>query len=174
MKLLILNALKELIMKDYGPDAWTELAENTGLGVDYFTQQARYITEDRFANVRNHMVRILNEDEHVINKKFINYWMTDFAPRVYNFMIKKSENLRDFIFGIVKMNNDVCKLFPNAVMSKVDLKQTGANSLTAVYPTENALVDLIAVLRGASMFFTERFNIRKINPHSIEIIFEKK
>lgn len=174
MKLLILNALKELINKDYGEEKWVELAENTGLGVDYFTQQARYITEDRFVHVRKKMVQLLGEDEQSINNKFIDYWMTDFAPRVYNFMIKKSENLKGFITGIVKMNNDVCKLFPNQVMSKVDIQETGSNSLTAVYPEEKALVDLIAVLRGASMFFTEKFNMRKINPHSIEIVFEKQ
>lgn len=172
MKILILNALKEWIIKTYGQEKWQDIGENTGLGADEFTKQSHYINQDRFGMVRNYVLKSLMMDEISLNKELADYWMTDFAPRIYNHLIKKSETIKDFIMGILQMNNDFCNFFPNPKLAKIDFSQTGSKSISVIYPSESTLVDLIGVLRAASNFFPQKFNIRKINPHSIEIMFE--
>ncbi len=173
MKILILSALKEWIIRMFSPEKWKEVAESTGLGVEQFTQQAHYLSDDRFNMVINNICKILNLDVNQLNNEFVGYWQTDFAPRIYNYLIKKSNTIKDFVLGIFKLNNDICKLFPNKSMTKIDFSETDRNSVTAVYPSEKTLVDIVAVLRGAAMFFPDKFNIRKINPHSVEIVFIK-
>lgn len=172
MKVLILTALKEWIIKNYGPEKWDDIGEGTGLGAEEFTKQAHYINQDRFGMARKYILNALMTDELTLNKELADYWMTDFAPRIYNHLIKRSETMKDFIMGTMQMNNDFCTFFPNAKMAKIDFSQTGSKSISAIYPSENTLVDLIGVLRASSTFFPQKFNIRKINPHSIEIIFE--
>jgi hypothetical protein len=173
MKILILSALKEWIIRKFSPDKWKEVAEETGLGEEQFTQQAHYLSDDRFNMVVAKVCKILNLDQNQLNNEFTEYWMTDFAPRIYNYLIKKSSTIKDFVLGIFKLTNDVCKLFPNKNLTKVDFSETDHNSVTAIYPSEKVLVDIVAVLRGAAMFFPDKFNIRKINPHSVEIMFIK-
>lgn len=173
MKILILNALKEWIIKTFGPEKWKQIAEETGIGVEQFTQQAQFLSDDRFKRVVEKACKVLSIDINQMNNDFANYWMTDFAPRIYNYLIKKSNTIKEFVMGIFKLNNDMCKLFPSRVMSLIDFSETVSGSMTAVYPSEKTLVDIVAVLRGAAMFFPDKFNIRKINAHSVEILFLK-
>lgn len=171
-RIIVLNAIKDWINKEYSYENWKEVAEQTGIGVEYFTQQAQYITDDRFSILVQTICSVLKMDEHELSREFVHYWQTDFAPKVYNFMIKKSETIKDFVRGIMGISNDIAHLFPHGSMTKVDFSETPSGSISAVYPTEQALVDIIAVLRGASMFFPQKFQIRKINAHSVEIFFE--
>ena len=174
MKILLLNALKEWIINKFGQDKWKEIAESSGLGVEQFKEGDKVFSDDRFALLISNIANLLQIDEHEIIDLFVNYWMTDFAPRVYTFYLKKSTTAKEFILGILQMNNLLCKVSPNKHLSKVDYQEIDRHTLTAVYPNEKALVDLVAILRGVNMQFTDRFTIRKINPHSVEIKFEKR
>jgi hypothetical protein len=173
MKILVLNAIKEWIVKKFGEDKWREIAEKVGLGVEQFNPQDNYFSDDRFATLIPTICSSLSLDDRQFIAEFIEYWVTDFAPRVYRFYIKKSNTAKEFVIGIFKMNNYVCKMFPNTVMTKVDYQEISRNTITAVYPSEKSLVDIIAVLRGSAHFFADKFTIKKINPHSVQIKFEK-
>lgn len=173
MQILILNALKEWILKTFNENMWEEIAKISGIGVEQFRQADSHLTDNRFAKLLANMCSVLVMEEEDLIADFMHYWATDFAPRVYRFYIKKSETAKDFILGIFKVNNYVCKLFPNKILSKVDYQEINENSVTAVYPSEKSLVDIIAVLRGSANFFNDKFTIKKLNPHSVEIRFER-
>ncbi|NPV02996.1 MAG: hypothetical protein HPY53_16605 [Brevinematales bacterium] len=174
MKILILNALKEWILKAFSEDTWKEIAESSGLGVEQFREGDKVFSDDRFALLLAKMVKLLNLEEAEIIDQFVHYWMTDFAPRIYSYYLKKSATAKEFVLGIFQMNNLLCKLFPNKHLSMVDYQEIDRKTLAAVYPSEKALVDIVAILRGVNAQFTDRFTIRKINPHSVEIKFEKQ
>ena len=110
-----------------------------------------------------------------MSDKFVNYWMLDFAGKTVSaFCEAFGLPLRNLSSVSFRINNDVCKLFPNKLLTKVDYKETDRQCLTAVYPNEKSLVDIVAVLRGINIKkFPDKFTIRKINQHSIEIKFEK-
>jgi hypothetical protein len=174
MKILILNALKEWILKAFSPEKWKEIAESSGLGVEQFREGDKVFSDDRFALLVANLSHLLDMAETEVVEQFVHYWMTDFAPRIYSYYLKKSATAKEFVLGIFQMNNLLCKLFPNNHLSKVDYQEIDRYTLTAVYPTEKALVDIVAILRGVNQQFTDRFTIRKINPHSVEIMFEKR
>ena len=174
MKIILLSALKEWITKEYGAEKWKEIAETTGLGVDQFREQDKYFSDDRFSMLIANIANAMSIDEKEVSDKFVNYWMLDFAGRLYQLFVKRSATAKEFVVSIFQINNDVCKLFPNKLLTKVDYKETDRQCLTAVYPNEKSLVDIVAVLRGINIKkFPDKFTIRKINQHSIEIKFEK-
>lgn len=174
MKIIILTALKDWIINKFNIEKWKIIAEAIGIGVDRFNNQDSFLSDDRFRKLISQIILTLDLQESVFVENFIQYWMTDFAPRLCQLLTKKSNSTKEFLINIIKVNNELCRLIPNKFLAKIDLQEMDGYTLTAIYASEKSLVDIVALLRGVSNIFSDTFTLKKINPHSVEIKFEKK
>ncbi len=173
MKLIILKAIKNWIITKFGTVKWDKIARETGLNADEFREQDTFFSHDRFIKLIEQISGFTKLKIPEINEEFVHYWMTDFAPKVYHFLIQRSSNAKQFILSVFKLNNDICAQFPNKLISKIDYSNIDEQTISAIYPKEQTLVDIISVLRGSAHFFTDKFTITKINSNSVSINFEK-
>jgi len=173
MKLIILKAIKNWIITTFGTVKWDKIARETGLNADEFREQDTYFSNDRFTMLVAQIAGFTDMKIPQINEEFVHYWMTDFAPKVYHFIIQRSSNAKAFILSVFKLNNDICTQFPNNMINIIDYQEIDATTISAVYPKEQNLVDIISVLRGSAHFFSDKFNITKLNSKSVSINFEK-
>jgi hypothetical protein len=173
MKLIILKAIKNWIITRFGTVKWDKIAHETGLNPDEFREQDTYFSKDRFTKLVENVSGFTKLSIKDINEEFVHYWMTDFAPKVYHFIIQRSNNAKQFILSVFKLNNDICNQFPNKMIHAIDYQTIDDNTISAVYPKEQSLVDIISVLRGSAHFFSDKFNITKLNNNSVSIVFEK-
>ncbi len=173
MNIIILKAVKNWIISRHGTVKWDKIARESGMDADEFREVDSHISGDRFQKFLDNISGFTKLSVPEINEEFIHYWMMDFAPKVYHFSIQRSANARQFILGIFKLNNEVCKLFPNKLITKIDVQEIDDQTISVIYPKEQSLVDIISVLRGSAHFFTDKFNITKINNNSVSINFEK-
>lgn len=173
MKVLILNAIKEWLLQKYSFEVWKEIAVKSELNIEKFQHAESFYTDERFTRMVGYMADTLRQNRLQMVNDFIQFWMVDFAPKVYQYYLKKFSNAKDVILGILRLNNDLCRLMPNDYMSAVDFQEISTSTISVIYPSEKSLVDIIAVLRGLNQYFDTKFTINKINPHSIQIIFEK-
>ncbi len=176
MKVIYLTAIKEWLSNKYnfGFNIWKELAEEMGIGVDSFRNQDNYISFQRLKSIFEIMSKKLKKSEFDVRSDFVQYWLTDFAPRLCQSLARKATTIKEFLVNYVKLNNDLCQFIPNnSYILKIDLKEIDRNTMTAVYGNEKSLIDIIGLLRGISTYYKEQYNIKKINPHCIEIRFER-
>ncbi len=173
MKILILNAIKEWILQKYNFDVWKEIAIKSELNVEKFQHAESFYTDERFTRMVGNMAEILRQNRMEMVNEFIQFWMIDFAPKVYQYYLKKFDTAKDVILGILHLNSDLCRLMPNNYLASVDFQEISTSTISVIYPSEKSLVDIIAILRGLNQYFKTKFTINKINPHSIQIIFEK-
>lgn len=177
MRIIILTAIKEWIINkiNFGAKMWQEIAEATGFGVNKFNNQDSYASIERFQGLFKQIcikLGMLNDD--FVNQ-FLQYWLTDFAPRLYQSLTQQTKTARDFILNFNRLNSELINFFPRSkLLSKVDLKEPNSNTLIASYASEKSLVDIIGILRGVSGYFSDSYTIKKISPTSIEITFQKK
>jgi len=176
MRIIILTAIKEWIMRkiENGDKVWRKAAEEIGAGVDQFRSQDNLITDDRLYRFFLAVCRETGMEMKDLEQNFIGYWMIDFAPRLYQTYTRKVENTKDFMITIIKINNELYGLFPdNPYIGRVDLTDTGQNSLIAAYSNEKSLIDLIAIIRAVSNVYNDTFSLKKLNLTSSEIVFQK-
>ena len=176
MKLIILNAIKEWVLHKaaMGAELWPTIASEAGFGADRFITQDNYADRERIERLIQCLLSALNLGRDAFRTSFFEFWMTSFAPRVYQLLARQANSARECLIQIIRLQNELCNFFPsNTYVSKVDLNDINENALTVIYASEKTLIDIIAVLRGVSGIYQETFTVRKINPHSSEIRFEK-
>ncbi len=177
MRIIILTAIKEWIINkiNFGTKMWQEIAEATGFGVNRFNNQDSYASIERFQGLFKQIcIKLGMHNDDFVNQ-FLQYWLTDFAPRLYQSLTQQTKTARDFILNFNRLNNELINFFPRTkLLSKVDLKEPNSNTLIASYANEKSLVDIIGILRGVSGFFSDGYTIKKLSPTSIEISFQKK
>ncbi|MCX7882763.1 MAG: heme NO-binding domain-containing protein [Brevinematales bacterium] len=171
MKILLLKALKSWILSRYGETAWKNVATAAGIGVQEFNNQDYHINTDRLQRFLAIIHEILDISEIDFKNGFVTYWLTDFSPLLYQTYLQKCHNSKELLLHIINTNNMLCEVLPNALISRIDVRETSAHSLSLVYAHEKALVDIIAILRSAAKVYNDQFSVRKINQNSTEIRF---
>ncbi len=171
MKILFLKALKAWILSRFGEEAWKNVANAAGVGVQEFNNQDYHMTSDRLQRFLSIVHEILDISEIDFKNGFVTYWLTDFSPLFYQTLMQKCTSSKELLITIIKTNNTLCEVLPNSFISRIDIRETSSHSLSLVYPNEKALVDIIAVLRSAAKVYNDSFTIRKINQNSSEIKF---
>jgi hypothetical protein len=177
MKTFILTAIKEWIINKFrfGQQIWTEIADEIGIGQEYFHSQDKLIGPERLSRMLSLICNKLSLSNEDMEQQFLEYWMTDFAPRLYQSYTRTAANTKNFMINITRINNELFSIFPNNPhVGRVVLIEKTLNTLQAVYANEKSLIDIIAVIRVVSVVFEENFSIKKINALSSEITFEKK
>ena len=175
MKVIILSGIKEWIIKKNrsGPVVWQEIAQELGFGAQQFNNQDNYASNERIERFFQAICDKMFIERKNFENQFIQFWMTDFAPRLYQSLTSKATDSKDFLMQVTRMNNEVVALFPdNKNISRIDVSEKNDYTLVAVYASEKSLIDIIGILRVVSGIFQNTFNIKKINPHSAEIIFD--
>jgi len=171
MKIIVLKALKTWIISRYGEAAWKDVASSAGIGVQEFNNQDYHINSERLQRFLSIVHEILDISDIEFKNGFITFWLTDFSPRLYQTYLQKCHNSRELLLTIINTNNTLCEVLPNALLSRIDVRETSSQSLSLVYAHEKALVDIIAVLRSAAQVYNDQFSVRKINQNSTEIRF---
>ncbi len=174
MRVIFLSAIKEWLINNnnFGFNIWKEIAEEMGLGVDVFNNQDNHISYQRLKTLLEMAAKKIKKSEFDVTSDFIQYWLTDFAPRLYQSLARSTSSIKDFLLNYAKLNNELCQFIQNnSYLSKIEIREIDRQTITATYKNEKCLVDIIGLLRGISSYFNEQYNIKKINPYSVEIHF---
>lgn len=176
MKIVILTAIKEWVLSKFksGPNVWPEIAAELGIDAQQFHNRDNFSSPERMEKMFNLICEkmLLSRDE--LKNRFLEFWMTDYAPRLYLQLTKKAKTAKEFIQTITLVNNELVSTFPeNQFVSQVAINEVDENTIRAIYANEKSLIDIISILRGVSPHFNNSFSIKKISSHAIDIVFEK-
>lgn len=176
MKILFLTAIKEWIINKnkFGFKYWKDVADEMGMGVEKFSNQDNFSSVERMNNMYKVISEKLNIAEDDFKQRFLEFWMTDFAPRLYQSYAKQTKNAKELIKNIIKVNNEFYNILPdNIYVQKIDVSETDENTLIIKFSSEKSLIDIIGILRSVSSYYNETFNIKKLDSNEVEIKFGK-
>ncbi len=163
----VIIAIKEWILKNYGLECWKEIEELLGLD----SSKYREWDENSYRALRRHVLSQINANDDFFNSEFTNFWLTEFIPRVINSITQKCSNTKSLLLSIISINNEICKIIRNSLLNQIDYSVNGDDSITIYYTTEKALVDIVGILRGAKVYLSDDYEIRKLGPQSAKITF---
>ncbi len=172
MKGTIVKCLKDLIEEKFGKDQWTEISRKSG-----FTQGFINITAD----IDDSIVMSLLENTCSVLEislpeaadAFGDYWVNDYAPRIYKSVYGRFSNAREFILGLNTVHSQVTADIPNAQPPELEYESIDDKTLIVTYKSKRELVDVfVGLAKGLGRYYQEALQVVKLDDTTVRIVFE--
>lgn len=172
MKGIIVNCLQEMITKNDNKSLWPEILKEAG--VDPFA--IYFATDDvddaEVLKLFASTATVLKVSPAVVTDTFGEYWVCQFAPRIYELFYRNARNAKEFISKMDYVHLVTTETVPNAHPPHFEYDWQAVNILHLRYISERGLLDLlISLIKGVGIFFGEELQVRKLSRDRVEIVF---
>ena len=132
---LVNKALEELIVCDYGPEAWIQVKELANVGDDVFISDEAYADEITYK-----LVGAASEITHLpisdILVKFGEYWILKTGPEYYGALLKSGgANLKEFLENLPHFHSRIQLIYPKLRPPEFECSHVTEKSLHLHYRT---------------------------------------
>ena len=103
---------------------------------------------------------------------FSEYWVSDFAPRIYKVYYSESHNARDLLLNMEKVHEKITASIPNAHPPRFDYSWQNDNTLIMGYHSKRGLIDLfVSLAKAVSNYYKTPLQVTKLSDTQIKIVF---
>lgn len=172
MKGIIAMCVAELVSKKFGQDKWEEILLDSGLKKKTRFLAFEDVDEEVFMNVIRSIKKILHLSLPEIGDAFGDYWINEFAPRIYPAYYIGITSARDFLLKMDEVHLDTTKDIPNAHPPRFEYTWKDKNTLIMTYKSSRGLIDImVGLIKGVGKHYKENLEVKKLNDTNVEIIF---
>jgi len=105
---------------------------------------------------------------------FGEYWVCNFAPKIYGIYYKEAKNGKDFLLKMDSVHERTAKSVPGAQPPRFEYQQKDDKTLVMIYKSKRGLIDiLIGLIKGVGKYYKENLTVTKLGPDRVEIKFAK-
>lgn len=154
---LIHTALNQLVVENYGEDAWLQIVKDSGVPADSFLTMRSYDDSVTLALVAS-ASRALDAPVDDCLKLFGRFWMTTFAPQDYSMLLDAAgSHLFDFLESLDALHDRISTTFVGYVPPSFLLTRQSETSAQLEYISgrQGMLPFVLGLLEGMQ----ERFNV---------------
>jgi hypothetical protein len=171
MKGTILKCLQEMVESRFGKPEWQEILKDAGFkGPQLFSLSAD-VDEGKAVGLFASAARVLEISAEHAADAFGDYWVNDYAPRVYQTIYARHKSARDFLLAMDAVHVMVTESVPNARPPRFDFEEQG-KTLLVTYKSKRGLIDLyIGLVRGVGKRFNTQLEIQKLSARQVKITF---
>jgi len=152
---MVNKAIQQMIIRDYGDEAWECIKKEANISEDIFLSNSSYpdsITYDLVAASS----RYLNVDSQQILIEFGKFWVLVTAMEGYGGLMRAGgNNLKDFLINLPNFHTRVSLVFPNLKPPTFQVKNITDNSLDLHYITDRLGLQnfVIGLIEGLSEMY---------------------
>lgn len=172
MKGVIIKCLKDLVNEKFGSDKWTKIMEMSELD-PYLAIKALDDIEDATAlKMVGLTCKVLDITLPQAADAFGDYWVNEFAPKLYSVYYEGVESAKEFILKMDELHIKVTHHFDNARPPRFDYAWKNDTTLIVTYKSHRGLIDFFAGLtKGVGKYYKEDIKVTKLSEEQVEIIF---
>ncbi len=176
MKGVIFKALEELVIKKLGEDAWKQILEKIGYKNAPFYTLVSDVPDDKVLAAVKVACDVSNLSLQEVADLFGEYWMMEFAPRIYKGYFILSDSARDFLLKMDWVHSEAVRRMKNAKPPRFTYEWENENTLIMGYNSERNLMDIfIGLVRGVGKKFGEEMEVERIDgTNRVRIVFKGK
>ncbi len=172
MKGTIICCLRDLVKEKYGQDKWENILVKAGYKNNVLFTPIMNIDDDKVVSLLNATCEELNITIQVAADAFGEYWMNNYAPKIYAVYFRKVGSAREFILRLNDMHKQITRNVPDARPPKFNYEE-GDNYLIVEYVSHRNLMEVfIGLVKGIGKHFNENLQIEQISDNKIKIIFK--
>ncbi|MDW7975149.1 MAG: heme NO-binding domain-containing protein [Leptospiraceae bacterium] len=173
MKGIIVEAIEELITKNFGKEQWQKLLEMCNLRKDTFFLATEDVPDTLVFCIIDAIGKTFNLTNRQIFELFSDYWTLQYAPRVFSHYYDECKNAKEFLLKMDEVHYETTKTIPDANPPRFEYHWKDKRTLKMKYKSKRGLIDLmIALIHSVGKYYNENLKIRKLSSEEVEIEFE--
>lgn len=159
---IVNKAMRDLIVADYGSDAWQAVQERSGVDVEFFVSNEPYPDDISYRMV-GAASEVLAVPAEEILTRFGEHWVMKTGVESYGSLLKSGGNsLREFLLNLPDFHARVALLFPQLQPPEFTCSDVTETSLRLHYFTHRlGLTSFVfGLLRGLSKLYETPITVR--------------
>ncbi|MBU1088090.1 MAG: heme NO-binding domain-containing protein [Candidatus Omnitrophica bacterium] len=173
MKGVIPKCLGELIVSKFGKDNWKKILKESGLSENTLFMAVQDIDDAAVMKVVETTCRILNITLIQAADAFGEYWVCEFAPKIYSGYYKNKTTTKDFLLAMDAVHQKTTINMAGARPPRFEYEWKSDNTLIMHYKSHRGLIDfLVGLVKGVVKYFKEKHIVTKISDTKVQIVFK--
>ncbi len=174
MKGVILDAVKDLIVDNFGLEKWMDILENAGLPRTAVFSVRDDVPDETVLKVVKSISNTLNLSPEEVADAFGEYWASIYTPKVYKPYYRGIQSAKELLLKMNEIHRKVTENIPNAHPPVFKYRWEGSNVLIMKYISPRGLVEIfMGVLKGVGKFFKTTLEIERISQDEVRIEFKE-
>lgn len=161
---LVNKAIKDLVVTNYGVNAWEEIAAKAGFDESEFVGLQSYPDKLTYDLVHA-ATSVLKADAHVVLEAFGEYWITYTAEEGYGELMELSGNsFPEFLANLDMLHARMSNMMPHLAPPQFTTRNETANSLELEYRSHRPGLSpmLFGLIKGLGKRFGLQCRIKQI------------
>jgi len=172
MKGVIVSCLREMVIAKFSKEKWMEILVASGQKPEMSVFSNVDIDDALVMKLVGQTCKTLNLSLPQAADAFGDYWVNDFAVRIYKVYYSGSKSAKEFLLKIDQIHTQVTRTIENAKPPKFIYEWKADNTLIITYHSTRSLIDFVAGLaKGVGRYFNEKLEVKKMGINKVEIIF---
>jgi len=172
MKGTILKSIKDLVVSTAGNEVWNEIIKTSGFEPNYLIRSTADIDDSIILNVIKNIEHKLNLTHDQLAELFGDYWVNEFAPRIYGAYYLGMKSAKDMLLKMDTIHERVTRDMENSKPPRFAYKWKDDKTLIIDYKSQRNLIDLfIGLIKGVGKHFNEVLKINKLSDQQVEVVF---
>ncbi len=172
MKGAIAVALKEMVVENYGEQAWKSALNHAGITTEPILTLLSNIDDALMMKIIDGVCKTLNISQLKAFDAFGEYWMLKFAPSKYPSHIRGANNAKEFLLKMDSVHDFVTKNMDNAHPPRFQYEWKDQNTLIMNYKSQRGLIDLlVSLIKGVGKYYKENLMVTKLSNTQVQIKF---
>ncbi len=170
MKGVILQAIRNLITEKLGKDKWKEISRN--LNIPSIVSPGSDIEDEKILKLIDTIAQELSTSKEKVIDMFSNYWISNFAPRIYSIHYQRCKDAKSFILALDNIHKYATSHLPGASPPRFTYEEKDPNTIIMTYHSTRRLTYLWkSLIKAIGDYFKEPLKIKEISDNKIEISF---
>lgn len=170
MKGVIVDCLKEMIVKKFNQTAWVEILQKANLTGNLTVYSD--IEDSVVMNLVRTTCRHLNLSLTQAADAFGDYWVNDYATKKFKHFYITNRTAKDFILNIDKMHVTLTNTIKDAAPPRFDYQWKNETTLLITYKSKRTMLDFaVGLLKGVGKYYHEDIQVFKTGVNKIQVNF---
>jgi hypothetical protein len=172
MKGIIVISVKSLVKEKFGLEKWFEILEASGIDRFINLNASIDFDDDLFFKVAENACKILEITPKQLTDAFGEYWVNEYAPRIYPNFYEDLNSSRDYILKVNEIHKFITKNMQNSKPPRFEYDWLNENHLKIHYISDRNMIEFfIGLLKGIRTYFKDEFEVKKLNDSEVEVIW---
>lgn len=172
MKGVIVSCLADLVREKFGEDKWKQCLERTGIDRHKTFFVSEDVNDETAVEILGSVCEVLNLSLAAAADAFGDYWVNEFAPRIYGGIYRGKKNAREFLSAMDDVHMNMTSSLPNARPPRFEYSWESDNVMLMTYKSHRGLIDvMIGLIKGVGNHFGEDLEVSKISDTQVRIVF---
>ena len=172
MKGVIVIALKEMVVKNFGESIWNDVLLKAGITLEPMLMITSNVDEQVVLRIISSLCELLEITLEQAAEAFGDYWVNVYSQRIYGTFYRTAKTSKDFLLKLDSVHIAMTKDIDDANPPRFEYEWTDGKTLIMKYKSERGLIDIaIGLIKGVGKYYKENLKINKLGNDKVEIVF---